>query len=162
PLDDLLDAVADLELPELPGELRPADPLDPKPLLEAATRAIGSALGLTLLVARQLAGATEPPPSARVAAPAAGLLGLLPSFPTLRNGLRTFLGRNTADVVFGAAGVVTLTIAGSSLGLTVLGVEGLILFRAVLAQRAAWKRYEDRIERTPVAQAGAVIRLEPG
>ena len=64
--------------------------------------------------------------------------------------------------IFSATGIVTMTLAGSPLGLAVTGFEGLILLREVLARRAAWKRYEERLGGAASAEPGAVIRLEPG
>src|SRR5262249_43954969 len=99
---------------------------------------------------------------ARGAATAAGLLGLLRSFPFARKGLRKLLGRDLADAVFGTAGIVTSTAAGSYLGLALLGVEGALLLREVLARRSAWRRYEAPLGDAAHAEPGAVVRLEPG
>ncbi|MHB1423448.1 MAG: cation-translocating P-type ATPase [Gemmataceae bacterium] len=161
-LDDLLSRVADVELPDLPGEDRPAHPLDSGPLIHAAARTVGAALGLALIVARRLAGWTTPASRVRTAATAAGIIGLLRSFPFLRNGLRQLLGSNAADLVFSSASVITLALAGSPLGLTVTGVEGLLLLTEVMARRSSWRRYEDRLQGTAAAEPGAVIRLEVG
>lgn len=57
-LHELLAHVADVELPDLPGEDRSAHPLDPGPLLHAATRTIGATLGLGVIVTRRLVGWT--------------------------------------------------------------------------------------------------------
>jgi hypothetical protein len=53
-LEDLLADIADLELPALPDEDRPTSPLDPGPLVQSATRTVGSALGLGLHAIRRL------------------------------------------------------------------------------------------------------------
>jgi cation-transporting ATPase I len=161
-LEELIAEVADVELPDLPGEDRPAHPLDPAPLVHGATRTVGAALGLGLLVVRRLAGSTGPPRGARTAATLAGIIGLLRGFPTIRNGLRQLLGRHTADILFGTASVVTLALAGSPIGLAVTGLEGYLLWREVLARRSAWRRYEDRLAGAAEAEPGAVIRLEAG
>ena len=42
-LTDILAEIADVELPALPGEDRPAHPLDPRPLVQSATRTTGAA-----------------------------------------------------------------------------------------------------------------------
>lgn len=160
-LHDLLSRVAEVELPDLPGEDRPAHPLDLGPLLHAAARTLGAALGLGLIAGRRLAGRVVPPSRARAMATATGIIGLLRSFPSLRNGLRRLLGRNAADLVFSTASVVTLTFSGSPLGLTVTGLEGLLLLRAVRARRSAWRRFEERLQGA-AAEPGAVIRLEAG
>ena len=69
--------VAGLELAALPGEDRPAHPLDPERLSQSATRTVGSALGLGLLGARRLAGRAGPPVSAAGPVVAASVIGVL-------------------------------------------------------------------------------------
>ncbi len=161
-LHEVLARVADVELPDLPGEDRPAHPLDLGPLFHAATRTLGAALGLTVIVIRRLAGWTVPSRQVKIAATSAGIIGLLRSFPSLRNGLRQLFGPNAADLVFSSASVVTLAFAGSPLGLTVTGLEGLLLLTEVMARRSSWRRYEDSLQGTTAAEPGAVIRLEAG
>jgi cation-transporting ATPase I len=161
-LHELLARVADVELPDLPGEDRPAHPLDTAPLLHAATRTIGAALGLGLIVVRRLVGWATSSRTVRTAATVAGIIGLIRSFPSLRNGLRQVLGIHAADMVFSSASVVSLAFADSPLGLTVTGVEGLLLLTEVMARRSAWRRYEESLEGTTAAEPGAIIRLEAG
>src|SRR5437763_1707305 len=55
-VEDLLSEVADMELPQLPGEDRPTHPLDREPLIESAARTTGAFLGLGLLGVRRLFG----------------------------------------------------------------------------------------------------------
>src|SRR5579884_2774237 len=159
-LHELLAKVADVELPDLPGEDRPAHPLDRAPLLHAAARTIGAALGLGLIVARRLAGLTSTSRQVKIAATTAGVIGLARSFPSLRNGLRQLLGVHAADLVFSTTSVITLALAGSPLGLTVTGLEGIFLLSEVMARRSAWRRYEESLHGTAAAEPGAVIRLE--
>ncbi len=161
-LHELLARVAEVELPDLPGEDRPAHPLDLAPLLHAATRTVGATLGLGLVVAQRLAGLVVPRQRVKAAATAAGILGLLRSFPAIRNGLRRLLGQHAADLVFSVASVTTLAFSGSPLGLTVTGLEGLLLLTEVRSRRSAWRRYEERLQGTVAAEPGAVIRLEAG
>jgi hypothetical protein len=161
-LGDLLAEVAGVELAPLPGEDRPEHPLDPTPLYQSTTRAVGAALGLSLLVGRGLLGGTTAFRGARVAATVGGALGLLRSFPFLRKGLRRLLGRDVADAVFGAAGLVTMTMSGSTLGLALLGAEGVLMLRSVRARRAAWRHYEGGLADAAGAEPGAVVRLGPG
>ena len=113
-------------------------------------------------MARRLAGLVVPPGRVKAAATTAAILGLLRSFPVIRNGLRHLLGTNAADLAFGAASVVTLALSGSPLGLTVTGLEGLLLLTEVRARRAAWRRHEERLQGVVAAEPGAVIRLEAG
>jgi cation-transporting P-type ATPase I len=159
-LHELLAKVSDAELPDLPGEDRPAHPLDRAPLFHAAARTIGAALGLGLIVARRLAGLTSTSRQVKIAATTAGIIGLVRSFPSLRNGLRQVLGIHAADLVFSTTSVITLALAGSPLGLTVTGLEGLLLLTEVMARRSAWRRYEDSLHGAASTEPGAMIRLE--
>ena len=161
-LHELLARVTEMELPDRPGEDRPTHPLDREPLLHSATRTIGAGVGLTWIVVRRLLGMTGSTGPARISATIAGIIGLLRSFPSIRNGARRALGADAADLLFSATGIFTMTMAGSPLGLAVTGFEGLILLREVLARRAAWRRYEERLGGAASAEPGAVIRLEPG
>src|SRR5437764_10513826 len=161
-LDDLLADVADVEAPALPGEDRPAHPLDPAPLLQSATRTVGAALGLGLLAARQLAGMEASSVAPAGPATVSGIIGILRGFPLTRNGLRVLLGRHVADLLFSGAAIVSLALAGSPLGLAVTGAEALRLLTEVMARRAAWRRYEERLEGVASTEPGLVIRLEAG
>jgi cation transport ATPase len=161
-LEDLLAEVADLELPELPGETRPAYPLDPGPLLQSAIRLSGATLGLGLLTTRRLLHVQEPLPGARTAAYIASLLAIVQSIPPIRYGLRKLLGRTVSSLLLSVPSIITLTLAGRQLGLVVNGVEALRLLTEEIARRSAWRRYEERVEHAPPAQPGAVIRLEAG
>ena len=161
-LDDLLADVADLELPELPGENRPAHPLESGPLVRNGIRAIAAALGLGFLAVRRLVGVEGPPVHAVAPVVAAGAIGILQSFPAALNELRRLLGPDVVDAGLGAAGVVSLTLAGSPMGLTLGGLQAFRLFTEAQARRAAWRRHEEQGERFPSAQPGAVIRLEGG
>jgi calcium-translocating P-type ATPase len=161
-LDDLLAEVMDVELPPLQGEDEPAHPLDPAPLVQSITRTVGTALGLGFLVFRQLAGARGRPRGAKAAATTAGVIGLLRSFPFIRNGLRSVFGLNAADLVFSSASIVTLALAASPLGLAVVGTEAVLLLREVTARRTAWRLYEERLGDAAGVEPGAVLRLESG
>lgn len=161
-LRELLAHVAAVELPDLPGEDRPAHPLDRAPLLHAATRTVGAILGLALIAACRLIGWVAPSGRVRVAATAAGGIGLLRSFPFVRNGLRRLLGRNTADLLFSATGAVTLTFSSNPLGLMLTGLEGVLLLTEVLARRSSWRHYEESLRGDGTAEPGTLIRLKGG
>jgi calcium-translocating P-type ATPase len=161
-LEEILAEITHVELPGLPGEDRPLHPLDPQPLVQSVTRVVGTALGLGVLTARRLTGATGRPTGVKRAATAAGIIGILRSFPAIRTGLRRLMGLHTADLVFGAASIVALTFAASPLGLAVTGLEGLLLLSEVMARRSAWRRYEERLGGDATAVPGMEIRLEPG
>ncbi len=161
-LRELLAKVAEIELPDLPGEDRPAHPLDRAPLLHGAARTAGAALGLGVLTVRRLLGWAEPSGVVRRAATTAGVIGLLRSFPFLRSGLRRLFGRHVTDLAFSLASIASLTLANGFLGLAVTGTEGFILLREVLARRASWRRYEAGLQGAASAEPGAVIRLQAG
>ena len=157
-LNELLAYVRQVELPELPGEDRPAHPLDPAPLVQSASRTAAAGLGLAVLAVWRWAGGPVAPGRIKAAATAAGVITLLNGFPSLRNGLRRLLGRHVADVFFSIAGVVTLTLARSPLGLAIVGAEALVLLTEVAARRAAWTRYEEHMEG---ARRGRARRGDP-
>lgn len=161
-LEDLLADIADIELPDVPGEDRPAYPLDPGPLLQGAMRTLGSGLGLGLLAVRRFIGAEQALPTASAAAHAAGLIGLFQGIPPVRYGLRRLLGRTFADLLFNIPGIVTLTLSSNVLGLAVSGVEALSLLTEVSARQTAWRRHEARIAGAPRAQQHAILQLEHG
>ncbi|HET8629043.1 MAG TPA: hypothetical protein VFL91_16600, partial [Thermomicrobiales bacterium] len=161
-LEDFLAEITGMELPDLPGQDQPSHPLDPAPLIQSATRTVGAGLGLGLLASRRLLGVTSPPAGGATAAQVAGIIGIVQGFPITRNGLRRLLGRDTADILFQGAAIVSLALSGSPLGLSVTGAEALRLLTEVVARRRAWKRYEERLGDAAAAHPGAVIRLEAG
>lgn len=161
-LEDIVCEVTSLELPEIPGEDRPAHPLDPAPLVQSAARTAAATVGLGWLGLRTLPAFAGTQGAASTAAWAAGIIGLLQGFPIFRNTFRMLLGRNLASFLFNAAGIVALTLAGSPLGLVASGLEALRLLTEVVARRAAWRRYEERLEGSAALEPGAVIRLEAG
>ncbi|TVS15808.1 MAG: HAD family hydrolase [Planctomycetaceae bacterium] len=160
PLSDLAAEIAEEVPAALPGEALPDHPLDPAPLVQAIARTGGALAGLGWIAARRLLGHTAPPRGFKVAATTAAVVGLLRSFPAFRHGMRRVLGRHTADAVVSVVGVVSLTTANSPLGLAVLGAEGYVLLRQVLAQRGAWNRYEDHNDHSLEARPGEARRLE--
>lgn len=156
---ELISEIADMELPDLPGEDNPTHPLDPAPLVQSATRTVGASLGLGILAARQVAGIQVSAPGA---VGVASTLGILQGFPATRNGLRSLLGRNVADLVFGSSNIIALAFSGSLLGLITTAVESLRLLTEVLARRRAFHRYEAQLEDSADTSPGATIRLEAG
>jgi cation-transporting ATPase I len=161
-LDDLIAEVAELELPELPGEDRPAYPLDPGPLIQSATRTIGATLGLGFLATRRLFGFVEPLPGANAALHIASIIGILQGIPPFRYGLRRLVGRTFADLLFNVPGIITLALAESPLGLALVGSEALRLLTEVLARRSAWCDHEERVSHAPSTHPDATMRLEYG
>jgi cation-transporting ATPase I len=161
-VQDVLSELSVLELPELPGEDRPAHPLDPAPLIQSSTRLIGSVLGLGLIAARRAAHRAGPPVASGAPAVAAGVIGVAEGLPFVRSALRDAFGRDRAQLLLGGASIVSLTLSGSPLGLAVSGASALRMWTEVRARRAAWEEYERRLEDAARAEPGAVVRLEAG
>jgi len=161
-VEDLISQVARMELPDLPGEDCPSHPLDPTPLIQSAARTTGAALGLSLLAVRRLTGAQGPPSSSSGPVAVAAAIGILEGLPPLRRGVRRLLGRDRAQLAFGAVHVVSLTFAGSPLGLAVSGAGAWRLLSEVRARRAAWRRYEERLGDSSEATPGETVRIAAG
>lgn len=133
-LDDLICDVADMELPDVPGEDRPAYPLDPGPLIQGTSRMIGSGLGLGLLATRRLVGTETPLPAAGVAEQTFTIIGILQSIPPIHFGLRRLFRRTVADLLLNIPAIITLTVSEYPLGLAVTGSESLLLTTEVYAR----------------------------
>lgn len=161
-LDDLIQEVANVELPEEPGEDRPRDPLDPLPLIQSVARTIGATLGLALFGLQQLPGLEGPLIDPQIPATVSGVLSILRGFPFIRNGLRRLLGRDAADLAFSLPNIAALALTGSPTGLAVSGAESLRLLTEVSARQSAWKRYEERLAGAVDPTPGAIIRLASG
>ena len=160
-LEELIAQVADIELPPLPDEPRPAYPLDPAPLLQSATRTVGAGLGLGVLAARHVAD-QQILPGAGTASQVSSVIGIVQGFPPLRNGARRLLGMHVADLLFNGANIISLVFAGNPLGLSVSVLESSGLMAETLARRASWKRYRSQIEALPPVREGEDLRLEAG
>src|ERR671921_519679 len=161
-LEDILSAVAGVELPELPGEDRPTHPLDSGPLVQSGVRTGGAVLGLGLLAGRRLFGLTGPPAASPLPATVASVINVLESFPTIRNALHRLLGKNVSDLFFSTSGIALHTLAGSPFTLAIAGAGAVRIFTEARARRKAWRSYEDRVGTAAPARPGAVVRLEPG
>ncbi len=161
-VQDLLAQVSSLELPDVPGEDRPAHPLDPAPLLQSGSRLAASLAGLSLLGARRVLGSQGAPLSSSAPATVAGSVGILEGIPQVREGLRRTLGRDHAQLLLSGASIVSLTLSGSPLGLALSGAAALRLLTEVRARRASWEDYEQRLGQAAAAHPGAVVRLEAG
>jgi len=161
-VEDLIAQVAGMELPELPGDDCPSHPLDPAPLIQSAARTTGAALGLGLLAVRRLSGAQGPPSSSSGPVAVAAAIGILEGLPPLRRGLRQVFGADRSLLALSAVHVVSLTFAGSPLGLAVSGAGALRLLTEVRARRAAWTSYEERLSGTSEAVPGETVRIGAG
>jgi cation-transporting ATPase I len=161
-LEELRSELSLLEPADLGPEVRPSPPLTPDLRVRSATRVAGAALGLGVLVGRRLVGAEGPPIAMAGPAVAAGAIGLLESWAVAPGGPRTHSAPGTSELLLSVAGILSLTLAGSSLGLVIGGVAGLRVLSQVLAQRTAWRRYEERLDEGTPAHPGASIQLEAG
>lgn len=161
-IEDLLADITGMEFSDIPGEDQPAYPLDRQPLIQSTVSMAGAALGLGLVVIRQLARPGQPLPGAAGAAQVAGVIGVVRGFPATRNGIRQLLGRHVADTIFRSATIVSLTLSQNPIGLAVSFGEGLRFLTEVVARRAAWRELEARLDQGPPIIPGAVIRLEAG
>ncbi len=162
-LGDLLAEISGIEAADLPGEDKPAHPLDLGPLIQGASRLAGAALGLGLLAVRRFFQAQGPIAESQALTNTVAITSIASGIPPIRNGLRRLLGRNLADLVFSTPVILGLTLSGNPLGLALSGAEALRLVTEVLARRSTWKTYEQRLSSHIVAaQPGAAIRLEAG
>ena len=161
-LDDLIAQVADVELPDLPGEDRLSDPLDPRPIIQGATRVIGSLLGLSVIGAQQFPGVPSPLVNPEIPATIGGVFSILSSFPLVRNGVRKLLGADTADIAFATPNIAAMALSNSPLGLMVSGMESLRLLTESRARQTAWRRYAERLSDAVDTTPGAVIHLTSG
>ncbi|HWE09555.1 MAG TPA: HAD-IC family P-type ATPase [Solirubrobacteraceae bacterium] len=161
-MQDVLAELSSIELPDLPGEDRPAHPLDPAPVIQSGTRLAGATLGLLYLGAQRVLGVQPSRAAVQAPAVAAGALGILDGTPPLRDALRNALGRDRAQLLLSGATIVSLTLSGSPLGLLVSGAGALRLFTEGRLRRDAWHEYERRVGSSAVAQPGSVVRLEAG
>jgi len=161
-LEDLICDIVDLELPALPGEDRPAHPLDSEPLIQSATRTAGAAIGLGLLATRQLAGIQVPLVSGGGPVYTSAAIGVLQGFPATRNTLRGLFGKDIADLILSVPDIISLALSGNPWGLAVAGSGALRLLTEVLARRAAWHRYEEKLDTAAHSYAGTLVRIEPG
>jgi magnesium-transporting ATPase (P-type) len=161
--DDVMAKIAHLDLPEGPGEDRPAHPLDPGPLLQGITRTLGSLIGLLAITARRLANPTPAISNGTGWAPnAVGVTHLIQAFPFVRTSLQRVMGRNAASLVPSVLSIAATAVANFPLGMLVCGVEAVIFLTEVTARRAAWRRYQEGLESAPSIEPGAVVRIEPG
>lgn len=137
----------------------PEHPLDPVPLVRSASRSVGAAVGLAVLGLRRLAGA-EAAAAGGPAVVVSSVISLAEGFPASRNAVRATVGDNGAEVVFGGAGVVALTLSGGPLGLALAAATGLRTLTELQGRRKGFEAYE-QLAGEPV-EPGQTIRLEAG
>ncbi len=161
-IEDLLAQVTKLELPDLPNEDAPSHPLDPAPLYQSTARVVGSGLGLALIGLRRAMADGNAPAAGGPGAQVAGAVGIVEGLPPVEQRLEQLIGRNGTQLALSGLSIVSLSFAGSPLGLAVSGAAALRLMSTVRARRKAWRRYEDRLDEAEPANPGAEVELEAG
>ncbi|MCW3047790.1 MAG: family hydrolase [Solirubrobacterales bacterium] len=161
-LQAILDDIADIEPPARDEDQRPAHPLDPAPIIEGAARVAGAALGLTVLLVRRATGSEDAPVKGSWPGEVVGAVVLLESVRPVSHKLEDLLGHERKELLFAGVTIVSLTSAGSVLGLVFAGASGLRVLTEALARRAAWREYERRLGDEPPAYPGAVLTLDAG
>ena len=134
-IEDLISEVANVELPDVPGEDRPTHPLDPAPLQQSAARLTASALGLSLLAVQRFTG-SPPLAGGPALSYAGGAIHVVQAFPPLRNGLRSLVGRDAATLLLGLPDILLSALTGSPFSLALAAATSLRLLTEVVARRA--------------------------
>jgi cation-transporting ATPase I len=160
-LQEVLDEIADLELPADGEQEIPAHPLDPGPIIESGANTLGAGLGLIMLLGRRLTG-SEGPPVSQGAGEIAGTVGLIDGIPALSGRLEDALGQERKKLALGATAVLTMSASGNPIGLAFAGAAALRVLTESLARRRAWRDYELRTAEHPDAHPGAVLSVAPG
>src|SRR3954454_20183498 len=162
-LDDVLDTIGELEEAFAGPEPEfPAHPLDRGQVIEGGARLIGASVGLALLAARRVAGASGPPTARSGPGEAVALLSLSEGFPPVARRVEQALGHERKELLFGAVSIVGLTFSGGTLGLLLAGASGLRLLTEAQARRTAFRDYAGRAEDASDTLPGAHVRLLAG
>ncbi|MBV9415498.1 MAG: hypothetical protein JO363_11025, partial [Solirubrobacterales bacterium] len=162
-IQGILDEIAELELPEVDGDREiPAHPLDPGPIVESSAKAIGAALGLLALAARQMMGAEGPPMPSVGAGELAGGVALVQGTEPVDRRIEDILGHTRKELVLGATAIAATAASGNALGLAFTGAMAVRLLTESRARRSAWEDYDRRLGDPPPVYPGAVVTLTPG
>ena len=161
-IQGIVEAVSDLELRSNAGEEIPAHPLDPGPIIDGAAKAIGAALGLALLAARQVVGAEGAPVPAAGPGEVAGMVALIQGTEPVARRIEHALGHERKELLLGATAIVATAASGNALGLAFAGAVGLRLLTESASRRRAWQEYERRLDDHPGVYPGAVVTLNRG
>jgi calcium-translocating P-type ATPase len=161
-LQDLSADVAALERPALAGEGTTPHPLAPAALVQGATRAAATTLGLAILALRRAAGRAGPPVTSLGPQRVALVIGALEALPALRRVVRVLLGAK-GGMVLGLTAAVSLTLAAAPIPLAAGAAAGASAVGEARARRSAWRRYERRLDILGErAYPGAAVRLDAG
>lgn len=160
-MQQILDDIADLELPGEDGGEVPPHPLDPSGIIEGGAKTIGAGLGLLLLLGRRIAGSAGPP-IPQGAGEVASTVGLIEGVPAATRWIESTLGHERKELVFGATAIVAMSASGNPFGLAFAGAAALRLLTESLSRRRAWREYELRTQEQPAVHPGAVVTLVPG
>ena len=160
-IQQILDDIADLELPAADDEEFPAHPLDPSGIIERGAKTIGAGLGLALLLGRRMAGSPAPP-IPQGAGEVASTVGLIEGLPAATRRIEGTVGHERKELVFGATAIIAMSASGNPFGLAFAGAAALRLLTESLSRRRAWREYELRTREHPAVHPGAVVTLAPG
>ena len=160
-IQQILDDIADLELPAADDEELPAHPLDPSGIIEGGAKTIGAGLGLALLLGRRMAGSPAPP-IPQGAGEVASTVGLIEGLPAATRRIEGALGHERKELVFGATAIIAMSASGNPFGLAFAGAAALRLLTESLSRRRAWREYELRTREHPAVHPGAVVTFAPG
>jgi hypothetical protein len=154
-LGELAEELRTLEPDWAAAEDVPRHPLERSGLVQGSARAIGSTLGVGLLMARQALGRRAPPTASPAPGVVAGLATLAEAMPPLGELLEGALGYDRKELALGVASVVSLTLSGSALGLAVSGTAALRLLTESRGRRAAWREKPESRRRRRQLPGGA-------
>jgi cation-transporting P-type ATPase I len=159
--DDLIREVADFEAPATKEEGPPHHPLDLTPIFRSASRTVGAAIGLGVLGLRRFGGA-QAAPAGGPAMVVASTISIAEGFPASRNAIRSTFGDTGAEVVFGGASVIALTLSGGPFGLVLAGATGLRTLTELRGRREAFINYEQSLGDNSMPQPGQRVRIDNG
>jgi cation-transporting P-type ATPase I len=161
-LDRIADELRALEPEWATREEIPRHPLERTDIVQGTARAIGSALGLAIIFAREARGRRNAADASQAPAVVAGIATVSEAMPPLAEQLERLLGYERRELAIGAASVVSLTLSGSALGLVVSGAAALRLLTEARGRRAAWRDYEQRVASPEAAAPGRTVNLGAG
>jgi len=161
-IQEILEEIAKLEPQDAKSEKTPAHPLDPVPIIEGGAKAIGTGLGLVLLLARRIVGAQGAPVARAGPGEVAGAIGLVEGFPPVAHRVEDKLGHQRKELLFGVTAIVSMSASASVLGLALAGASAVRLLTESLTRRRAWRDYEHGLGEHRAVHPGAVLELAEG
>jgi cation-transporting ATPase I len=161
-IDEIAEELRALEPEWAAGEEVPRHPLERSGVVQGSARAIGAALGLGAVFARQALARRDQGTGTSTPAVIAGIATVADAMPPLAEQLEHALGYERKELAIGAATIASLTLSGGALGLVVTGAAGLRLLTEAQARRAAWRDFEERVSTPEAAIPGRTVKLGAG